>query len=89
MHHLSDVMQHNHVFTAAAVERIISLEVLPDIIRFKSDNCSTQYKSKYVFSSWSSLLKKLSRNVVVYYGVSEHGKGLVDVMSAFEVKNPI
>ena len=67
----------------------ISLEVLPDIIRFKSDNCSTQYKSKYVFSFWSSLAKKLSRNVIVYYGVSGHGKGLVDAMSAFGVKNPI
>ena len=89
MYHLSDVMQHNHAFTAAVVEHILSLEVLPDIIRFKSDNCSTQYKSKYVFSFWSSLAKKLSRNVIVYYGVSGHGKGLVDAMSAFGVKNPI
>ena len=88
MYHLSDLMQHNHSFTAAVVEHILSLEVLPDIIRFKSDNCSTQYKSKHVFSFWSSLAKKLSRNVV-YYGVSGHGKGLVDAMSAFGVKNPI
>ena len=88
MYHLSDVMQHNHAFTAAVVEHILSLEVLPVIIRFKSDDCSTQYKSEYVFSFWS-LAKKLSRNVIVYYGVSGHGKGLVDAMSAFGVKNLI
>ena len=49
LYHLSDVMWHNHAFTAAAVEHIIFLETLLDIVRFKSDNCATQYKSKYAF----------------------------------------
>ena len=35
------------------------------------------------------MAKKLSRNVIAYYGVSGHRKGLVDAMSAFGVKNLI
>ena len=45
LYHLPDVMQHNHAFTALVVEHTLSLETLPNIVRFKSDNCATQYKS--------------------------------------------
>ena len=31
----------------------------------------------------------MSRKIIVFYGVSGHGKELVDAMSAFGVKNPI
>ena len=47
--HLSDEMKHNHSFTSAVVNDII--------LRFKSDNCSTQYKCKWVFRFWSNLEK--------------------------------
>ena len=60
-----------------------------NIIRLKSDNCSTQYKCKYVFKRWQILAKETSKTVIVYYGVSGHGKGLVDAMSGFEVKGPL
>ena len=43
----------------------------------------------YVFHFWSSLAIKLSRKCIIYYGASGHGKGLIDAMSAFGVKNPI
>ena len=46
LYHLSDEMQHDHAITAAVVEHILSLDALPH----KSDNCSTQHKSKYLFS---------------------------------------
>ena len=72
------------------LKHIVSIkEENHDILRFKSDNCSTQYKSKYVFNFWSSLAKKLNKTIIVYYGVSGHGKGLVDAMSGFGVKGPI
>ena len=29
------------------------------------------------------------KTVIVYYGVSGHGKGLVDAMSGFGVKQPV
>ena len=89
LYHLTDEKWHS-AFTAAVVEHIISIEEENcEILRFKSDNCSTQCKSKYVFNFWSSLAKKLYKTTIVYYGVSGHGKGLVDAMSGFGVKGPI
>ena len=31
----------------------------------------------------------LQKRVIVYYGASGHGKGLVDAMSGFKVKEPL
>ena len=56
---------------------------------FKLDNCSTQDKCKWIFQFWNNLAKKLSTKVIIYYGVSAHGKGLVDAMSAIGVKSPL
>ena len=89
LYHLSDEMKHDYAFTASVVDHVLSLEVLPEILRFKSDNCSTQYKAKYVFEYWQSLSMKLNGNVIVYYGVSGHGKSLVDTMNGLGVKGPI
>ena len=90
LYHLSDEKRHDYTFTAAVVEHIISIEEENhDVLRFKSDNCSTQYKWKYVFNFWSSLSKKLNKTIIVYYAVSRHGKGLVDTMSGFGVKGSI
>ena len=87
---MSDEKRHDYAFTAAVFEHIISIEEEnDDILRFKSDNCSKQYKSKYVFNFWSPLAKKLNKTVIVHYGVSGHGKGLVDAMSSFGVKGLI
>ena len=87
--HLSDAIWHNHAFTATVVEHYLSLETLPNIVRFRSDNCATEYKSKYVFSLLPSSAKKVSRKGIVYYGFLGHSKGLLDTISAFGVKNPI
>ena len=35
------------------------------------------------------MAKKYKRKVIVYYGPSGHGKGLVDAMSAFGIKGPL
>ena len=56
------------------------------IFSFKSDNCSQQYKSCFVFANWRALAKKYNKTIILYYGVSGHGKGLVDSMSCFRVK---
>ena len=74
-------MKHNHSFTSAVVNDII--------LCFKSDNCSTQYKCKWVFRFWSNLEKMLNTKIIIYYGVSGHRKGLVDAMGAFGVKSPL
>ena len=46
LYHLSNVMQHDLTFTSAVVNEIIKSNGIPEIICFKSDNCSTQYKYK-------------------------------------------
>ena len=78
-------MKHNHDFTSAVVNDIIQKHGLLLILRFKSDNCSMQYKFIWVFRFWSNLAKKLNTKIIIYYGVWDHGKGLVDAMRAFGV----
>ena len=38
---------------------------------------------------WKKISSSLQRKVIICYGVSGHGKGLVDAMSGFGVKGPI
>ena len=88
MYHLSDEMKHDSAFTSVVVYHILEQDD-PEIIRLESDNCSTQYKSKYVLKQWHLMAQKSEKVVLVYYGVSCHGKGLVDAMSAFRLKGPL
>ena len=85
---LSDEMKHDSAFASVVVHHLLEQDD-PEIIRLKSDNCSPQYKSKYVFKQWQLLAQISEKIVLVYYGVSGHGKGLVDAMSAFGVKRPL
>lgn len=82
-------MQHDHTFTLAVVNEIIKSNGIPEIIHFKSDNCSTQYKCKWIFQFWNNLVKTLSTKIIIHYDISGHGKGLVDAMNAFGVKSPL
>lgn len=55
----------------------------------KSDNCRVQYKCADVFGMYQSLAKEYKKTFIVCYGASGHGRGLVDGMSSFGVKNPL
>ena len=55
LYHLSDEKKHDHAFTATVVNNILEEHNDDKIIRFKSDNCSTQYKCRWVFKYWQSL----------------------------------
>ena len=77
LYHLSHMMKHAHTFTSAIVDHILDVKGIPSIICFKSDNCSTQYKCKWVFRFWHSLAQKTSTKVIIYFEVFGHGKGLV------------
>ena len=85
-YHFSDKMKHDSAFTSLVVERCLEGG---EMIRNKSDNCSTQYKCGKAFGEYLKLAKKYNRNIIKYYGPPGHGKGLVDTMSAFEVKTPL
>ena len=82
-------MWNDYSFITVVVDHILDLDTHSDIIRFRSDNCSAQYKSKFVFSFWSLLAKNTAKSYLIYYGVSGHGKGLVDAVSEFGVKGLI
>ena len=47
-YHLSDEMKQDFAFTSTVVCHLLEVNK-PSTTRFKSDNCATQYKSKYVF----------------------------------------
>ena len=88
-----------HIFTMFQMKKITILHsltvsflillILIRTIRLKSDNCSTQYKCKYIFGKYKELAMDTGVLVIAYYGASGHGKGLVDAMSGFGVKGPI
>ena len=63
-----------------------TVDFLTSVIRFKSDNCVSQYCCQYMFPFYADLAKKTGKPVLVYYGVNGHGRGLVDAMSGFGVK---
>ena len=54
-YHFSDELTHNFAFTYKVVKHLIHLDPELEIIRIKSDNCSTQYKSKNVFGKYKQL----------------------------------
>ena len=89
IYHLSDHFEHNFAFTFCVMNHLTSLSNEASFIGFKSDNCSTQYKCKYVFGKFAELAAERGVPVVWCYGVSGHGKGLVNAMSGFGVKSPL
>ena len=92
IYHFSDSKKHGFAYTSYCVNHLLHIEddgSISVIIRCKSDNCTCQYKSRKVFNFYQNLAKKLGKTIIVYYGVSGHGKGLVDAMSAFGVKSPL
>ena len=78
-------MKHNFAFTSSVAYHLLGLNS-QSAIHSKSDNCLTQYKSKYVFNEWQALATKTKKLVIEYYDMFGHGKGLVDAMSGFGLK---
>ena len=78
---VSDDPTHHSAFTEAVVRDLIFYHGDIDIPRFKGDNCSGQYKSKHVFSFRRNLSAELKKVILIYFGISGHGKGLVDACS--------
>ena len=58
-YNLSDGIKHDNTFTATVVD----FSDIPEIIQFKSDSCTTQYKCKWVFQ----FRQYLSRLYYYYY----------------------
>ena len=89
IYHFSNETSHDSQFYYAIADDLMTNNDQCLISHFKSDNCSQQYKSHFVFANWRALAKKYSKTILLYYGISGHGKGLVDSMSSFGVKGPL
>ena len=88
-YHISDVIKHDVSFVELVVRDLISKHPDASGYIFRSDNCSTQYKCKWVFKMWQQLAVELGIIITTYYGVPGHGKGLVDSMGSFGCKEPL
>ena len=53
----------------------------------QSDNASSQYKNKHSFGLLQSLTDEFSLRIICTYGPGGYGKGAIDAMSNFGVKN--
>ena len=92
VYHLSDDTTHDSVMTAEILKTIIDKH--PEIIEtgilvLRSDNCSTQYKSKFVFKALLDLAEEHSIRIYFFYGEPGHGRGLIDAMAWFGCKGPM
>ena len=91
-HHLSDDTNHDSVMTGKIIEDIIMTH--PELIGsgeliLRSDNCSTQYKSKFVFRMLLKIAKKYNIRINWMFGEAGHGRGLIDAMAWFGCKGPM
>lgn len=87
IYHLSDDTNHDSITT----NEIIMSNILtyPAIIaagrlQLRSDNCSTQYKSRFVFHNLLCLAERYR-----IFGEPGHGRGLIDAMAWFGCKGPL
>ena len=92
IYHLSDDTNKDSTLTSTILKSII--EQFPRVIRnrtlvIRSDNASTQYKSKYVFKRVQQIAQENNINIFWFYGEPGHGRGLVDAMSSFGCKKVI
>ena len=87
-YHLSDDRKHDSAIVSLVTECLLDQEI-PSVIQIKSDNCAVQYKCADAFGRWQQLSAAMNRTIILYYGTPGHGKGLVDSMSSFGVKNPL
>ena len=92
LYHIFDDTTRNSIMTFTILEDILTN--YPQImssghIVIRSDNCSTQYKSRYTFVQISKLASKYKKQLTWFYEEPDHGRGLPDAMSSFGHKNPL
>ena len=72
-YHLSDNTNHDVTYVRQVVDDLISKYPDAAVYRFKSDNCSAQYKCRWVFGMWQNIALELGKTVITYHGVPGHG----------------
>ena len=66
---------------------IILSNISNEDLSVQSNNASSQYKNKHSFGLLQLLANEFSLRIIGTYGAAGHGKGAIDVISSFSVKN--
>ena len=66
---------------------IILWNISNEDLSVQSNNASSQYKNKHSFGLLQLLANEFSLRIIGTYGAAGHGKGAIDVISSFSVKN--
>ena len=70
-------------------ESAYTINVLRDLLEEYPAALECNTKCRYVFAAYSKLSKNINLPIIAYYGVPGHGRGLVDAMSGFGLKDPL
>ena len=86
--HLSDDTTHDPVFVDQVLRELIrKYDIKNQDLWIQGDNAPTQYKNKYAFFLLQRLAKEFNLRIIRTFGAAGHGKGAIDGMSSFGVKN--
>ena len=87
-YHLSDDTKHDCIFVDHVLRDLIAhYNIKDEDLWVQSDNASSQYKNKHSFALLQSLADDFNLRIIRTYGAAGHGKGAIDAMSSFGVKN--
>ena len=92
IYHLSDDTHHDSVMIDQIIRDILSS--YPELtsnreLILRSDNCSPQYKCRFVFYNMLKLAKEYNIKIHWFFGEPGHGRGLIDAMAWFGCKGPL
>ena len=87
-YHLSDDTKHDFVFVEEFLRDLIrQYDIKNEDVMIQSDNVPTHYKNRHSFALLQNLANEFNLRIIRTYGVAGHGKGTIDAMSSFGVKN--
>lgn len=87
-YHLSDDTKHDGIFVDHVLRDLIShYGIENEDLWIQSDNAPSQYKNKHSFALLQSLSDEFNLRIIRTYGAAGQGKGAIDAMSNFGVKN--
>ena len=85
---MSDDTKHDGIFVDHVLRDLIAnYNISNEDLWVQSDNASSQYKNKDSFGLLQSLANEYNLRIIRTYGAAGHGKGAIDTMSSFGVKN--
>ena len=90
IYHISDDTNHDSIMTNEIIMSIITnypMIIASGHLQLHSDNCSTQYKSRFVFKNLLNITKTYHIHIDWFFGEPGHGRGLIDAMAWFGCKD--